>query len=139
MMVPLRGSPIYPTVSSPTTPGQQSYPGGLATTWESYQSLDGMHTVYFLCSAENSGNFILWVKMPFNLLHACKYTILISKGQLGSVSSPESQQQTGNSQIYGNLRQSESVNAGSQGAFSPYRSGSAPLGIICLAKRECFS
>ena len=33
MMVPLRGSPIYPTVSSPTTPGQQSYPGGLATTW----------------------------------------------------------------------------------------------------------
>lgn len=26
---------------------------------------------YSICSAENSGNFIFWVKMPFNLL-ACK-------------------------------------------------------------------
>lgn len=31
MMVSLRGSPIYPTVQSPT-PGQQSYPGG-STNW----------------------------------------------------------------------------------------------------------
>ena len=26
-MVPLRGSPVYPPVHSPTAPGQQSYPG----------------------------------------------------------------------------------------------------------------
>lgn len=32
MMVSLRGSPVYPTVQSPTTPGQQSYPGGI-TNW----------------------------------------------------------------------------------------------------------
>ncbi|KAH7571361.1 hypothetical protein JRO89_XS04G0029000 [Xanthoceras sorbifolium] len=32
MMVSLRGSPVYPTVHSPTTPGQQSYPGGI-TNW----------------------------------------------------------------------------------------------------------
>ncbi|TYI71133.1 hypothetical protein E1A91_D08G273100v1 [Gossypium mustelinum] len=32
MMISLRGSPIYPTVASPTTPGQQSYPGGI-TNW----------------------------------------------------------------------------------------------------------
>ncbi|PPD72669.1 hypothetical protein GOBAR_DD30427 [Gossypium barbadense] len=32
MMVSLRGSPIYQTVPSPTTPGQQSYPGGI-TNW----------------------------------------------------------------------------------------------------------
>ncbi|XP_073099086.1 zinc finger CCCH domain-containing protein ZFN-like isoform X3 [Elaeis guineensis] len=31
-MVALRGSPVYPPVHSPTTPGQQSYPGGL-TNW----------------------------------------------------------------------------------------------------------
>lgn len=31
MMVSYRGSPIYPTAHSPTTPVQQSYPGGLAT------------------------------------------------------------------------------------------------------------
>lgn len=32
MMVSLSGSPVYPTVQSPTTPGQQSYPGGV-TNW----------------------------------------------------------------------------------------------------------
>lgn len=32
MMVSLRGSPVYPGVQSPTTPGQQSYQGGI-TTW----------------------------------------------------------------------------------------------------------
>ncbi|GKV02379.1 hypothetical protein SLEP1_g14820 [Rubroshorea leprosula] len=32
MMVSLRGSPVYPTIQSPTTPGQQSYPGGI-TNW----------------------------------------------------------------------------------------------------------
>ena len=28
----MRGSPVYPTVQSPTTPGQQSYVGGI-TNW----------------------------------------------------------------------------------------------------------
>lgn len=32
MMVSLRGSPVYPAVNSPTTPGQQSYPGEI-TNW----------------------------------------------------------------------------------------------------------
>jgi hypothetical protein len=32
MMVSLSGSSVYPTVQSPTTPGQQSYPGGV-TNW----------------------------------------------------------------------------------------------------------
>lgn len=32
MMVSFRGSPVYPTGHTPTTPGQQSYPGGL-TNW----------------------------------------------------------------------------------------------------------
>lgn len=32
MMVSLRGSPVYPTVQSPTTPSQQSYAGGI-TNW----------------------------------------------------------------------------------------------------------
>ena len=62
----------------------------------------------------------------------------IFQGQLGSVSSPESQQQTGNSQIYGTSRHSESVNAGSQGTFSPYRSGSAPLGFYALQRESVF-
>ena len=32
MMLSLRGSPVYPTVHSPTTPGQESYAGGM-TNW----------------------------------------------------------------------------------------------------------
>ena len=32
MMVSLRGSPVYPSIPSPTTPGQQSYAGGI-TNW----------------------------------------------------------------------------------------------------------
>lgn len=32
MMVSMHGSPVYTTVHSPTTPGQQSYPGGI-TNW----------------------------------------------------------------------------------------------------------
>lgn len=32
MMVPFNGSPVYPNVQSPTSPGHQSYPGGI-TNW----------------------------------------------------------------------------------------------------------
>lgn len=70
------------------------------------------------------------------LRHA--YGMPFFQGQLGSVSSLESQQQTGNSQIYGTSRQSESVNAGSQGTFSPFRSGSMPLGFYALQRENVF-
>lgn len=33
MMISLRGSPVYPTVHSPTTPGQQSSYAGAITNW----------------------------------------------------------------------------------------------------------
>ncbi|CBI17647.3 unnamed protein product, partial [Vitis vinifera] len=58
-------------------------------------------------------------------------------GQLGSPS--ESQQQTGgNNQIYGTSRQSEQPNTGSQGTFSPYRSGSVPIGFYALQRENVF-
>ncbi|PQQ09395.1 zinc finger CCCH domain-containing protein ZFN-like isoform X3 [Prunus yedoensis var. nudiflora] len=60
-------------------------------------------------------------------------------GQIGSVSSPESQQQpVGNSQIYGTSRQGEPENSGSQGTFSPYRSGSIPVGFYALQRENVF-
>ncbi|KAF9670417.1 hypothetical protein SADUNF_Sadunf13G0066100 [Salix dunnii] len=128
MMVPLRGSPIYPTVSSPTTPGQQSYPGGLATTWSRASFITSPRW-----QAPSSYTPLI---LPQGVVSVPGWNAY--SGQLGSVSSPESQQQTGNSQIYGNLRQSESVNAGSQGTFSPYRSGSAPLGLYALQRESVF-
>lgn len=61
------------------------------------------------------------------------------QGQLGSVSSSESLQQTaGNNQIYGASRQSEAANSGSQGTNSPYRSGSVPVGFYALQRENVF-
>ncbi|KAL9379579.1 hypothetical protein Peur_028061 [Populus x canadensis] len=128
MMVPLRGSPIYPTVSSPTTPGQQSYPGGLATTWSRASFITSPRW-----QAPSSYTPLI---LPQGVVSVPGWNAY--SGQLGSVSSPESQQQTGNSQIYGTSRHSESVNAGSQGTFSPYRSGSAPLGFYALQRESVF-
>lgn len=48
----------------------------------------------------------------------------IIQGQLGSISSSESQQQTGgNSQIYGTSRQSDGNNEALQGTYPSYRTG----------------
>lgn len=60
------------------------------------------------------------------------------QGQLGSVSSSENLQASGNGQMYGTSRQSEPVNGGSQGAFSPYRSGTLPVGIYALQTENVF-
>ena len=58
---------------------------------------------------------------------------------MGSVSPSESQQQTGgNNQIYGTSRQSEQPNPGSPGTFSPYRSGSVPIGFYALQRENVF-
>lgn len=56
---------------------------------------------------------------------------------MGSVSSPESQQQSPvTAQYYGTSRQSE-TGAGSQGAY-PYRSGSVPMGLYALQRDNVF-
>lgn len=61
------------------------------------------------------------------------------QGQLGSVSSSETQQQSvGNSQVYGTSRQGEQASAGSQGTFSPLRSGSVPMGFYALQRENVF-
>ncbi|KAL5992082.1 hypothetical protein ACLOJK_012996, partial [Asimina triloba] len=60
-------------------------------------------------------------------------------GQMGSVSSSESQPQTlGSSQYYGTSRQSETVSAGAQGTFPSYRSGSVPMGPYALQREHMF-
>lgn len=43
-----------------------------------------------------------------------------------------------NSQIYGTSRQGESTSAGSQGTFSPYRSGSVPVGFYAMQRENVF-
>ncbi|KAK7850243.1 zinc finger ccch domain-containing protein zfn-like [Quercus suber] len=91
MMVSLNFSPAYPTVQSPTTPRQQSYPGGI-TDWS---------RASFIPSPlwQGPSSHAPW------LLH--RWNALI--GLLGSFLPSETQQQT--------VRNSESANAGSEGKF----------------------
>ncbi|KAF5959291.1 hypothetical protein HYC85_000500 [Camellia sinensis] len=129
MMVSLRGSPVYPTVHSPTTPGQQSYPGGI-TNWP-------LSRASFIPSPRWQGpSSYAPLILPQGVMSVPGYTY---SGHPSSVSSSESQQQTaGNNQIYGTSRQSEAANAGSQGTLSPYRSGSVPVGYYALQRENVF-
>ncbi|KAJ6853159.1 zinc finger CCCH domain-containing protein ZFN-like isoform X1 [Iris pallida] len=127
-MVSLRGSPVYTSVHSPTTSGQQSYPGGL-TSWP-------LSRASFIPSprwqAPSSYTQLILSQGMVQIPGWNPYS-----GQLGSVSSPESQQQTtGTTQFYGTSRQSEMT--GSQGAFSSYRSSSIPMGLYALQRDNVF-
>ncbi|KAF3452452.1 hypothetical protein FNV43_RR02885 [Rhamnella rubrinervis] len=127
MMVSMRGSPVYTTVHSPTTPGQQSYPGGV-TNWS---------RASFIPSPRWQGpSSYAPLILPQGVVSVPGWNTY--SGQLGSVSSSESQQVAGNSPIYGTPRQSEPTNAGSQGSFSPYRSGSVPVSFYALQRENVF-
>lgn len=94
-----------------------------------------MHQLLNLSLSKFESLHALW--SPEKYQHA--YLMVILQGQIGSVSSPESQQQpVGNSQIYGTSRQGEPENSGSQGTFSPYRSGSIPVGFYALQRENVF-
>ncbi|KAB2033581.1 hypothetical protein ERO13_D04G026000v2 [Gossypium hirsutum] len=128
MMVSLRGSPIYPTVPSPTTSGQQSFLGGL-TNWS---------RASFIPSPRWQGpSSYAPLILPQGMVSVPSWNAY--GGQLASVSSSENLQQTnGNNQIYGTSRPNESASAGSQALFSQFRSGSAPVGFYALQRENVF-
>ncbi|KAH1038206.1 hypothetical protein J1N35_039949 [Gossypium stocksii] len=128
MMVSLRGSPIYPTVPSPTTSGQQSFLGGL-TNWS---------RASFIPSPRWQGpSSYAPLILPQGMVSVPSWNAY--GGQLASVSSSENLQQTnGNNQIYGTSRPNESASAGSQALFSQFRSGSAPVGFYALQGENVF-
>uniref|UniRef100_A0A1D1XZF5 Zinc finger CCCH domain-containing protein ZFN-like n=1 Tax=Anthurium amnicola TaxID=1678845 RepID=A0A1D1XZF5_9ARAE len=126
----LRGSPVYPTVHSPTTPGQQSYPGGL-TNWP-------LSRASFIASPRWQGpTSYAQLVVPQGLVQVPGWNAY--PGQMGSISSTENQQQTtGLGQFYGTSRQSETINSGGQGSFSPYRVSSVPMGLYGLQRQNVF-
>ncbi|KAH7670432.1 CCCH-type Zn-finger protein [Dioscorea alata] len=128
-MVSLRGSPVYTSVHSPTTPGQQSYHGTIAN-WP-------LSRASFIASPRwQSPSSYPQLILPQGLVQVSGWNAY-TQGQLGSVSSPESQQQSpGTAQYYGTSRQSE-TGAGSQGAY-PYRSGSVSMGLYALQRDNVF-
>ncbi|KAI3746111.1 hypothetical protein L6452_08533 [Arctium lappa] len=114
MMVSYRGSPVYPTVQSPTSPGQQSYPGGI-TNWS-------LSRASFISPRWQAPSNYAPMILPQGVVSVPGWGAY--SGQLGSLSSSESQQQTaGNSQIYGTSRQSEAANEAVPGTYSSYRTG----------------
>ncbi|RWR87115.1 zinc finger protein [Cinnamomum micranthum f. kanehirae] len=129
-VVSMRGSPVYPAVHSPTTPGQQSYPGGL-TNWS-------LSRASFIASPRWQGpSSFAQLMVPHGVVQVPGWSTYA--GQLGSVSSSESQQQTlGNSQYYGTPRQSETASVGAQGTYSSYRPGSIPMGLYALQRENVF-
>ncbi|GAV86947.1 zf-CCCH domain-containing protein [Cephalotus follicularis] len=128
MMVSVRGSPVYPTINIPNTPAQQSYPGGI-TNWS---------RASFVPSPRWQGpSSYASLILPQGMVSVPGWNTY--GGQIGSVSSSESLQQTaGNNQVYGTSCLSELVNAGSQGTFSSFRSGSAPVGFYALQRENVF-
>ncbi|KAG7970319.1 hypothetical protein I3843_07G077600 [Carya illinoinensis] len=128
MMVSLSGSPVYPTMQSPTSPGQQSYPGGISN-WS---------RASFIPSPRWQGpSSYAPLLLPQGVVSVPGWNAY--SGELGSVSSPETQQQmVGNNQTYGTSRQGESANAGPQGTFSPLRSSSVPAGFYALQGENVF-
>lgn len=122
LMVPLRGSPVYPAVQSPTA-GQQSYSWSRASfianpRWQDPSSFASLILPQGMVSVQGWNTY---------------------SGQLGSVSSSGSPHQvTGNDHSYRNLLQNEAKDTGSPGSFSGFQSGSVPLGFYALPRENVF-
>ncbi|KAJ8753024.1 hypothetical protein K2173_008811 [Erythroxylum novogranatense] len=127
VMVPIRGSSVYPTVHSPPTTSQQSYPGGL-TNWS--------RPSFITSPRWQAPSSYAPVILPHGVVSVPGWNTY--SGQLESVSSPESQQQTGSNQNFGTSRHIDSTNAGNQGTYSPFHSGSMPMGFYALQRDNVF-
>ncbi|URE22423.1 zinc finger CCCH domain-containing protein [Musa troglodytarum] len=119
-VVALRGSPVYPAVHSPTTPGQQTYPAEM-TNWTLSRSS-------FIPSPRwQASSSYAQLILPQGVVQVPGWTSY----SLGS--SPESQRTTGTAQFYGPSQQ-----GGAQGKFPSYRPGSAPMGLYAVPGENIF-
>nr|KYP74552.1 hypothetical protein KK1_007237 [Cajanus cajan] len=129
MMLSLRGSPVYPTVHSPTTPGQQSYAGGI-TNWS--------RASYIPSPRWQSPSSYAPLILPQGVVSVPGWSAY--SGQMGSISTSDSPQQAmRNGQTFGTSRQGELANAGSpHGAYSQFRSSTVPVGFYALQRENIF-
>ncbi|KAL2325275.1 hypothetical protein Fmac_024333 [Flemingia macrophylla] len=129
MMLSLWGSPVYPTVHSPTTPSQQSYGGGI-TNWS--------RASYIPSPRWQGPSSYAPLILPQGMVSVPGWSAY--SGQMGSISTSDSSQQAmRNGQTYGTSRQGELANAGSpHGTYSPFRSGTVPVGFYALQRENIF-
>ncbi|KAL8159203.1 LOW QUALITY PROTEIN: hypothetical protein V2J09_000740 [Rumex salicifolius] len=126
----MRGSPVYPPVQSPTTPGQQSYSGGI-TSWPLSRA-----SVIPSPRWQAPSSYTPLI-LPQGVVSVPGWNAYM--GQVGSVSPSESQQQTGGSNtMYSTSCQSDSAIPTSPGTYSGYRSGSVPVGYYALQRENVF-
>ncbi|RDX72887.1 hypothetical protein CR513_47577 [Mucuna pruriens] len=128
MMLSLRGSPVYPTVQSPTTLGQQSYAGGI-TDWS--------RASYIPSPRWQGPSSYAPLILPQGMVSLPGWSAY--SGQMGSISTLDSPNQAmRNGQTYGTSRQGELANAGSYEAYSQFRSGTVPVGFYALQRENIF-
>ncbi|KAF1878336.1 hypothetical protein Lal_00047003 [Lupinus albus] len=128
VILSLRGSPVYPTVQSPTTPGQQSYAGGIAN-WP--------RASYIASPRWQGPSSYTPLVLPQGVVSVPGWSAY--SGQMRSISASVSPQQIiENGQTYGTSRQDEVANAGPQGEYSQFRSGSVPVGFYALQRENIF-
>ncbi|PKA54883.1 Zinc finger CCCH domain-containing protein 63 [Apostasia shenzhenica] len=127
-MLSFRGSSVYPSLHS-TTPGQQSFTGGL-TNWPMSRAAS------FIASHRwQVPSSYAQLILPQGLVQVPSWNTFSS--QLGSVTSSENQQLNPMSaHYYGGSHQGE-TSAGSPGTFS-YRSGSVSIGQYALQRENAF-
>eukprot|EP01018_Ginkgo_biloba_P006926 Gb_02527 [translate_table: standard] len=116
----VRQSPLYTPVQSPSTPGPQAFPGGLPT-WP-------IARAPFIQSPRWQGpTSYAPLILPHGIVPVPSWSTY--PGQVGSISSPDAQQQAiGSGLFYGPTHQTDPMAAGIQGTFSPYSPGSPGMG-----------
>ncbi|XP_059298607.1 zinc finger CCCH domain-containing protein ZFN-like isoform X3 [Lycium ferocissimum] len=126
MMASFHNSPVYPPRPPSTIPGQLSYPLSRAS---------------FISGARWQGPSSyapLLLPQAMVPVPGFAYSYLF-QGQLGSVSSPEGQQDAaGNSQVYGSSRSSDKATMVSEGMNSSYRASSLPEGYYTVRRENVF-
>ncbi|KAK7356781.1 hypothetical protein VNO80_16057 [Phaseolus coccineus] len=128
MMLSLQDSSVYPTVHSPTTPGQQSFAGGI-TNWARASYIPSPRW-----QGPSSYAPLILSQGVVSVPGWSAYS-----GQVGSISNSDSLQQAmRNGQTYGTSRQGELANTGTHGAYSQFRSGSVPVGFYALQRENIF-
>ncbi|KAG0480925.1 hypothetical protein HPP92_011488 [Vanilla planifolia] len=128
-MLSLRGSSVYQSLHSATTPGQQSFTGGL-TSWS-------LPKASFIASPRWQGpSSYAQLVLPQGLVQVSNWNAF--PGRLGTASSPERlQQNSRNPHFYGPSRQSE-TNTVSSISMSSVGFGSVPIGPCAFQRDNIF-
>ncbi|CAM8963261.1 unnamed protein product [Rhodiola kirilowii] len=150
MMVSVSGSPVYPSMNSPTNPPAQTYPGGVinwpmtrtsfvpSPPWQGASSYAPLILPPGIVSIPEWNAYGSGFKLIDKQCHVLYHSELL-QSQIGSMSLTEGHHQAiGHNQIYETSHQSEVSNPASQRVHSQYRGGAVPMGMYALPRDNTF-